>query len=200
MLGLVIEQPGLSAKAAGPILSQRFASARFHPTAAHGALKQLSKDELVDCTYRAPGRRRSLDEFQANQGGLKVFRAWMYDIPEDGELEGGARLGGKPSIREAMYGRIELCRPEELPRLIELAQSEQKVSAALFTEASAKLRRHLESRYDPLDFRRKIREVVLHVDPSHWSERSLRWAQVAGRLEEIQKEIEAVARLEAGGG
>jgi hypothetical protein len=99
-----------------------------------------------------------------------------------------------------MYGRIELCRPEELPRLIELAQSEQKVSAALFTEASAKLRRHLESRYDPLDFRRKIREVVLYVDPSHWSERSLRWAQVAGRLEEIQREIEAVARLEAGGG
>jgi hypothetical protein len=110
----------------------------------------------------------------------------MYDLQEDGETV------GQPSQREATLGRIELARIQDVPRLIEMARKEADVSADLYATASQRLRNHLARRRDdPLDFDRKTREVLLYMEPRHWSERAERYREIANRLEDIKQEAEA---------
>ena len=117
----------------------------------------------------------------------------MYDL-DDGELS-----IGRPALRETMLGRVELAQVRDLPRLIQMARIEAKASADLFSAASMKLRELLGRRADPLDFERKIREVLLYVGPSHWSVRSERYREIANRLEDIKLAAE-VAGVEFLGG
>lgn len=203
VLGLVIERPEATVKEIGQQVSKRFKRARFAPNTAHGALPRLaerrSKNErrgekipCVELTYKAPGKERSRDRYRATAHGIKVFRAWMYDLQDDGETI------GQPSLQEAMLGRIALAKVVDLPRLIQMACTEADVSADLFAAASLELHKLLKRRADPLDFERKIREVQLYVDPAHWSERSARYREIAHRLEDIKREAQAAGVL--GGG
>ncbi len=192
VLGLLIEKPGASVKEIGQEVRQRFKHARFADTTAHSALPRLAerrggKVPCADLIFKASGRARSQDCYEPNEHGEKVFRAWMYDeILGD---EGGTI--GKPSLREAMLGRIELAQLKDLPRLIEMAHLEVKVSTDLFAYATMRLRDHLGTRTDPLDFLRKVREVLLYVDGPHWSSRAERYRVIAHRLEDIKEEAEA---------
>ena len=72
-----------------------------------------------------------------------------------------------------------------------MASKEADVSADLFAAASLELRKLVGRRADPLDFERKIREVLLYVDPAHWSERAARYREIANRLEDIRREAQA---------
>ncbi len=191
VLGLVIERPEATVKEVGQQVRKRFVRARFAGSTAHGALPRLAerrRDKIpcVERTYKAPGRARSLDRYRTTAYGLKVFRAWMYDLQDDEEPS-----IGQPSLREAMLGRVELAQVRDLPRLIQMARIEAQVSADLFAAASEKLRDLLGSRADPFDFERKIREVLLYVDPSHWSERAERYREIANRLEDIKHKAQA---------
>ena len=197
VLGLVIEQPEATVKEVGQAVSKRFKLARFAPNTAHSALPRLAerRGEKIPCverTYRAPGRERSRDRYRATAHGIKIFRAWMYD------MEGDEETIGQPSLQEAMLGRLALAKVQDLPRLIHMASKEADVSADLFAAASLELRKLMGRRADPLDFERKIREVQLYVDPAHWSERSARYRAIANRLEDIKQEARAAGVL--GGG
>jgi hypothetical protein len=191
VLGLVIERPEATVKEIGQEVRRRFTRARFAASTAHGALPRLAerRQDKLPCaerTFRAAGGARSEDRYRATPHGVEVFRAWMYDL-RDGE----ETTIGQPSLREAMLGRIELAQIKDLPRLIEMARTEAKVSSDLYASASLRLRNHLSERADPLDFERKIRDVLLYVDPSHWSARSERYREIANRLEDIKGEVEA---------
>jgi hypothetical protein len=197
VLGLVIEQPEATVKEVQQLVRRRFRRACFAPNTAHGALPRLAerRGEKIPCverTYKAPGKERSRDRYRATTHGIKVFRAWMYDLLEDEETI------GQPSLQEAMLGRIELARVEDLPRLIQMAHKEADVSADLYAAASLELRKLMRRRADPLDFERKIREVLLYVDPAHWSERATRYREIADRLEDIKREAQA-AGVRGGG-
>jgi hypothetical protein len=197
VLGLVIERPDATVKEVGQQVRERFVRSRFSGSTAHGALPRLAerrrgKTPYVEQTYKGPTKSR--DRYRATTHGLKVFRAWMYDLQDDEKPS-----IGQPALREAMLGRIELAQVRDLPRLIQMARMEAKVSADLFAAAALKVRDHLGSRGDPLDFERKIREVLLYVDPMHWSERSERYREIANRLEDIKNEAQA-AGVEFGGG
>jgi hypothetical protein len=109
----------------------------------------------------------------------------MYDLQDD-----GATIGN-PSLREAMMGRIELAQVKDLPRMIQMARIEAKASTDLYADATVKLRELLDERAAPLDFERKIREVLLYVDPAHWSARAARYREIRHRLEDIKEEAEA---------
>jgi hypothetical protein len=190
VVGLVIEQPEATVKEIGQEVRKRFMRARFAASTAHVALPRLAERRgtgkpFVECTYKAGSAPSSGDRYRPLPRGLEVFRAWMYD-----ELEDQPTIGN-PALREAMLGRIELATVKDLPRLIQMMRLEAKVSADLFEAASRKLREHLGERADPLDFDRKIRAVLLHADPTHWSARSVRYREIAERLEDIQAEAEA---------
>jgi hypothetical protein len=199
VLGLIIDRPDATVKEVGQLVRKRFPRARFAHSTAHNRLPQLAerrpnRPPCVERTYKAPGKERSKDRYRATAHGLKVFRAWMYDLQEDGGTS------GQPTLREAMLGRIELARVGDLPRLIEMARKEVEVSADIYAAASGDLRNLLVSRGDPLDFERKIREVLLYVDPPHWSERAERYREIANRLEGIQQEVREASDVEPSGG
>jgi hypothetical protein len=181
VLGIVIEQPNDTVSHVGHCLGQRFTRSRFARSTAHSSLPRLAHSGRVRCTHLAPGKDRSLDRYEATTEGIEAFRTWMFELP-----------GAKPALREAMYGRIELCRLEDLPRLIEMARQEEAVSDDMYKEAAWRLRQQRLKKTDPTDYTRKIREVVLYADPMHWSSRSERYALIAERLEEIAKEIAGV--------
>lgn len=178
VLGIVIERPNDTVSQVGRCLGERFTRSRFARSTAHSTLPRLAHSGRVRCTHLAPGKDRSLDRYEATTEGVDAFRAWMFELPN-----------AAPALREAMYGRIELCRLEDLPRLIEMARREEAVSDDLYREAAWRLREQRRRRTDQADYVRKIREVVLYADPMHWSARSERYAVIAQRLEEIAEEI-----------
>ncbi len=188
VLGLVIEQPGETVSHIGQCLGERFHRSRFARSTAHSALPRLARLGRVRPTHIEQGNDRSLDRYEATAEGIEAFRAWMFELPS-----------ARPALREAMYGRIELCRPEDLPRLIEMMRQEEALSDDLYRQATWRLRKQRLKTTDAADYKRRIREVLLYVDPMHWSERSERYAVIAERLEEIAGEIAERAQ-EAGDG
>jgi hypothetical protein len=178
VLGIVIEQPNDTVSHVGRCLGQRFTRSRFARSTAHSSLPRLAHSGRVRRTHLAPGKDRSLDRYEVTTEGIEAFRTWMFELPS-----------ATPALREAMYGRIELCRPEDLPRLIEMVRQEEAVSDDMYKEAAWRLRQQRLKKTDPTDYARKIREVLLYADPMHWSSRSERYALIAERLEEIAREI-----------
>src|SRR5271165_4636647 len=177
VLGIVIEQPNDTVSHIGHCLGQRFTRSRFARSTAHSSLPRLAHSGRVRRTHLEGGNDRSLDRYEATAEGIEAFRAWMFDLPS-----------AKPALREAMYGRIELCRLEDLPRLIAMVRREEAVSDDLYREAALRLRRQRLKNPDASDYARRIREVLLYADPMHWSSRSERYALIAERLEEIARE------------
>lgn len=186
VLGIVIEQPNETVSHVRYCLGQRFSRSRFARSTAHSSLPRLAHLGRVRRTHLAPGRDRSLDRYEATTKGIEAFHAWMFELPS-----------AAPALREAMYGRIELCQAQDLPRLIEMVRREEALSDDLYRQATWRLRKQRLEQADPGDYTRKIREVLLYADPMHWSARSERYAVIAERLEEIAGEI-AEADAEVG--
>ncbi len=179
VLGIVIEQPNETVTQVAQCLDRRFARARFAPSTAHNTLPRLAHSGRVHRTFQALAADSPKDRYEATAQGVEVFRSWMFEPPS-----------GTPALRDAMYGRIELARLEDLPWLIKLARREEAVSDDLYQEAVARLRAHVQvRRRSPGDPLRQVREAVLYVDPMHWSSRSQRYALLARRLEEIAAEL-----------
>ena len=178
MLGIVIEQPNDTVSHVGHCLGQRFTRARFARSTAHSSLPRLAHSGRVRRTHLERGNDRSLDRYEATPEGLEAFHTWMFELPS-----------ATPAIREAMYGRIEFCRPGDLPRLIEMVRQEEAVSDDMYKQATWRLRQQRLKKSGPTDYARKIREVLLYADPLHWSSRAERYALIAERLEEIAREI-----------
>jgi hypothetical protein len=93
--------------------------------------------------------------------------------------------GPEPSHREAMYGRIELCTIEDIPRLLQLGREEEAVSADLYADAQKRLKHHRNKKTDPLDFVQQARNILLYLDPMHWNNRAQRYQHLVDALEEI---------------
>jgi hypothetical protein len=183
VLGLVIEQPNQTVRHIAQCLDRRFTRSQFAPSTAHNALPQMAeaKRKRVRRTHEAPNDDRPDDRYEATGEGLEEFEGWMFEMPNT-----------TPVSREAMYGRIELCRPEHLPRLIKMARREEAIADDQYQHASRRLRNFSARKRAPRDFAREIREVLLYVDPKRWSDRSESYKEIAKRLEEIHREFEAL--------
>jgi hypothetical protein len=125
------------------------------------------------------------DRYRLTHIGLNEYSGWMYREPI-----------GIPALREALYGRIELCRLEDLPELIRIAREERDIADSLFSRAKDDLRQYLDRtrrrpRRGPLsreDFLRKVRGVLMHRTPEYWSARSVHHDDIAHSLEDIARE------------
>jgi hypothetical protein len=180
VLGIVIEQPNQTVSHVGQCLDRRFQRARFARSTAHNTLPRLARAKRVRCSHHGPGGDRSNDRYEATPSGIQVFRAWMTDLDV-----------AVPSLRDAMYGRIELADLEDLPSLIEMARSEEALSADLYEQAGMRLRQHTLARQrQPPDPVSQVREVLLYADPMHWAARSDRYKVIADRLEEIAHDLD----------
>lgn len=195
VLGLLIEKPGQTVAEVAQSLNDRFPMSRFNPATAHSALPQMARGERipprVTRIYRAPGRgHKAQDRYNPTHEGVREYRSWMHAVP---------RETGPPALREALYGRIELCTLEDLPQLIRIAREEALIATDMYSGASVTLKRHIEDEREKKravgeltnqDYLRRAREVLLHVTPLHWSGRH-------GIMEEIRRHLEEIA-TEAG--
>ena len=179
ILGLVIEEPNQTVSRVAQRLERRFARSRFSPSTAYNALPQMARrgqhPPRVRCTQR--GHDRSHDRYEATPEGVEAFRAWMLEMPS-----------GAPALREALYGRIELCRMEDVPRLILIAREEGLIATDLYSAATTRLKRLGVRPRGRKDYLRRVRETLLYAEPMHWSGRAERYEEIAKGLEEIALE------------
>jgi DNA-binding PadR family transcriptional regulator len=116
ILGLVIERPGYGYQLAQR-LEERFGSSAFAPSGVYSALDQLSRDEFVRAAGEmgaGPARRAAPRMiYEATDEGTQHFEAWM--------------LGSSPTppLRDELHMKIALCRPSDLPRLIDLVYGQE---------------------------------------------------------------------------
>jgi hypothetical protein len=192
-LGLVIELPDHTAKEIGLQLNRRFSRSNFSRSAADNAIVRLRNAGYLQCTYEATNGERAANRHVATPLGERAFHDWMYDLP--------GRDGSSPDpvLREAMYGRLELCKDEDIPRLLELANQEVTVSETLYNEASKRLSEHEElarhlKKVKPDSKKRptkRVREILLLVEPLHWAHRASRYELVVKELEDIIADMQA---------
>jgi DNA-binding PadR family transcriptional regulator len=189
-LGLVIEMPDYTTKDIGLQMSRRFSRSNFSRSTADNAINRLLEQGHIECTYEAPDGGRASNRHVATPLGERSFHDWMYDLPS---------RDGDPVLREALYGRLELCKDEDIPRLLDLANHEVIVSETLYNEASKRLHdqeelaRHLKkvkpnSKKRPTE---RVREILLLVEPLHWSHRAARYELVVKELEDIIADMQA---------
>jgi DNA-binding PadR family transcriptional regulator len=116
VLGLVIERPGYGYQLAQR-LEERFGSSGFAPSGVYSALDQLSRDEFVRAAGELrPGRARRAAPrtiYEATDEGIDHFESWM--------------LGSSPAppLRDELHMKIALCRPRNLPRLIDMVYGQE---------------------------------------------------------------------------
>jgi hypothetical protein len=198
VLGLVIERPNQTAAFYAKTLGERFPRACFGPSTAHTALRQMtdSKAPRVQRTRNGADGDASMDLYEALAKGHEVFSSWMFRPPAD-----------IPAVRQKIYGRLELARLEDLPRIIGIVRMEEDIATDLYGEASGELRKHeLRRKRGPgeqktrADFEREIHETWLYIGPLHWSSRATLCGIVLTRLEEIADEagIEVPTRRQGG--
>jgi hypothetical protein len=187
ILGLLIEQPGQTVGEVAEQLRTRFASCRFDPATASHTLDQMARSARarsprVYRTFTSPGRGCRLDRYEVTVTGIRGFQAWMYQRPT-----------GVPALREALYGRIELCRLEDLPELIRIAKEEVSIADDQYARSKATLTNHLQRgrrrpkarEPEPADFLREVRNVLVRVTPGFWSARSMHYDEIAEALRDI---------------
>ncbi len=191
ILGLLIEKPGQTVAEVARSLDERFPASRFDPATAHAALPQLARGgrgrpPRASCIHQAPGRgKKAQNRYNSTREGFRVYSTWMHAVPRD---------SGPPALREALYGRIELCRLEDLPVLIRIAREEELIARDMYSATSITLKLHLEHEREKepdgdnptdRDYLRMVREVLLYVTPQHWSARHNHMEEIRGHLEKI---------------
>ena len=190
IVGLLIEDPNKTVAEVAAELEKRFPRARWDPSTAYNALPQMARSgqgrPRVRRTYRSPDRRGAQDRYEPTIDGVRGFREWMT-----------GPLTGVPMLREALYGRIELCRLEDLPALIKMAREEASIAQALYSEAAVKLKQHIDKEREEKerkgpgdeptdeDYLLEVRNVLLHITPEYWAARHAHNDEIAVRLTKV---------------
>jgi DNA-binding PadR family transcriptional regulator len=170
ILGLVIERPGYGYQLAQR-LEERFGSSAFAPSGVYSALDQLSRDEFVRAAGEmglGPARRAAPRMiYEATDQGVDHFEEWL--------------VGSSPAppLRDELHMKIALCRPSNLPRLIDLVYGQELA-------CQGRLRDLKESGVgitsgDPRDWSRLMQALVRDAEIALWKSR-IEWLQNAREL------------------
>ncbi len=171
VLGLVIERPGYGYQLAQR-LAARLGSFAFAPSGVYAALEQLAREGLVDAG--APGDApRARRTYRATRLGERSFEAWM--------------LGSSPTpaLRDDLHMKIALCRPRDLPRLLENVHGQELACRARLRE----LRLATPSARAGQDWVGIARRLAGETEVALWEAR-LQWLEIAGaRLKESHAQL-----------
>ena len=186
ILGLVIERPGYGYQLAQR-LEERFGSSAFAPSGVYSALDQLSRDELVRAAGEmgpGPARRAAPRTiYEATDEGVEHFEAWM--------------LGSSPTppLRDELHMKIALCRPRNLPRLIDLLYGQELACMGRLRDLKAVI--EIEADTDAHEWSRLMRTLSRDAEIALWRAR-IEWLQSARELlEGLQEDAGRSPRLPA---
>jgi DNA-binding PadR family transcriptional regulator len=178
VLGLVIERPGYGYQLAQR-LEERFGSSGFAPSGVYSALDQLARDDFVRSAGEMGGgrARRAAPRtiYEATEEGVDHFEAWM--------------LGPSPTppLRDELHMKIALCRPRNIPRLIEVVCGQELVCLARLRD----LKQLVEaSPATSREWSRLMRLLAAEAEVAFWNAR-IEWLQRARELlEQLRDEYE----------
>jgi DNA-binding PadR family transcriptional regulator len=182
VLGLVIERPGYGYQLAQR-LDERFGSSGFAPSGVYSALDQLSRDDLVRSAGEmgaGPARRAAPRTiYEATDEGVDHFEAWMLDPSP------------APPLRDELHMKIALCRPRNLPRLIEMVSGQEVVCLGRLQDLK---RLTGETSTSSRDWSGLMRMLAAEAEVAFWKSR-IEWLQSARELlERLRDEHESPER------
>jgi DNA-binding PadR family transcriptional regulator len=170
ILGLVIERPGYGYELAQR-LEERFGSSSFAPSGVYSALDQLSRDEFVRAAggMRPGPPRRAAPRmiYEATDEGVRHFDAWM--------------LGSSPAppLRDELHMKITLCRPRNLPRLIDMVYGQELVCLGRLRDLERIARS--DGAVDRREWPRLMRVLSREAEVASWKAR-IEWLHNAREL------------------
>jgi DNA-binding PadR family transcriptional regulator len=169
VLGLVIERPGYGYQLAQR-LDERFGSSGFALSGVYSALDQLSRDELVRSAGEiapAPGSRSApRTVYEATEEGVDHFEGWMLDA------------SSTPPLRDELHMKIALCRPHNVPRLIDMVSGQELVCLGRLADLKQLAGQHSGS---SRDWSRLMRMLAAEAEVAFWNAR-IEWLQNAREL------------------
>jgi DNA-binding PadR family transcriptional regulator len=185
VLGLVIERPGYGYQLAQR-LEERFGSSGFAPSGVYSALDQLSRDAYVrSAGEMGPGpARRAAPRmiYEATPEGVEHFESWMLGS------------SSAPPLRDELHMKIALCRPREVPRLIEMVYGQELACLARLRD----LKQAADSEVgDRREWSRLMRTLARDAEIASWRAR-IEWLQSARELLERLLEDSGGARFAGG--
>ncbi len=185
ILGLVIERPGYGYQLTQR-LEERFGSSSFAPSGVYSALDQLSRDGYVQAAREAgqgPARRAAPRMiYEATVEGVEHFEAWM--------------LGSSPTppLRDELHMKIALCRPRNIPRLIDMVYGQKLACVARVRELEHLAAAQASDQSD--EWSQRMRVLATETEIASWRAR-IEWLQSARDLLETIKDASRRAPHEA---
>lgn len=179
ILGLVIERPGYGYQLAQR-LEERFGSSSFAPSGVYSALDQLSRDGFVQAVReagedgRGPARRAAPRMiYEATTEGVEHFEGWM--------------LGSSPTppLRDELHMKIALCRPRNIPRLIDMVYGQKLACAARLRDLERLAETQAAGQTD--EWAQQMRVLATETEIASWRAR-IEWLQSARDLLEAIKD------------
>ena len=181
VLGLVIERPGYGYQLAQR-LDESFGSSGFAPSGVYSALDQLSRDALVRSAGElgaGPARRAAPRTiYEATEEGVEHFEAWMLDPSP------------APPLRDELHMKIALCRPRNVPRLIDAVVGQELVCLGRLQD----LKRLSEETGSSRDWAGLMGTLASEAEVAFWNAR-IEWLQNARELLEQLRDEHDVSRL-----
>jgi DNA-binding PadR family transcriptional regulator len=178
VLGLVIERPGYGYQLAQR-LEERFGCSEFAPSGVYSALDQLTRDSFIRSAGEmggGPSRRAAPRTiYEATDEGVDHFEAWMLEASP------------APPLRDELHMKIALCRPVDLPRLIDMVHGQELACMGRLHDLK---QRADEDPGDPQEWSSLMRTLARDAEVAVWNAR-IEWLQSARELlEQLCEESE----------
>jgi DNA-binding PadR family transcriptional regulator len=166
----VIERPGYGYQLAQR-LEERFGAYGFAPSGVYSALDQLARDELVHSAGEmgaGPARRAAPRTiYEATPQGVDHFESWIL------------ASSPAPPLRDDLHMKIALCRPRNVPRLIDLVYGQELVCLGRLRDLNLLVEQDRAS--ESRDWSRLMRVLARDAEVAFWSAR-VEWLQSAREL------------------
>jgi DNA-binding PadR family transcriptional regulator len=175
VLGLLIARPNATASLIAQLMGERFDFARFLPSAAYNELKRFVEHGQAVRTYEDPDPGRdALDRYEATPEGEREFVEWLH-----------ATTVAPLLLREAVYGRVMLGEPDDLPIIIRGICNEERVCQREFRACRKSLEGIEAGIHNATDWRYEARAAVMDDMGLVWLSRLRRLARLRRNLQRI---------------
>jgi DNA-binding PadR family transcriptional regulator len=165
VLGLLAEGPS-TCHQLQRLLADRFSSADFSQGMAAKTVKRLVLDgrvQPVDLDTRVTVGQADVPLYEPTPAGSKHFREWLWASITT------------PPVREELHAKIALCRPRDLPRMIELVHEAIAVCAIRLQDMNLETQRR--RRLTKAERWSTRMDVVVSSGDQVWWESRIKWLQ-----------------------
>jgi DNA-binding PadR family transcriptional regulator len=186
VLGLVVQAADTAAGLALRI-EQEFPDAQFSGNASHNNLPSLAKEGYVLLVKR--GERPSLDLYKGTPKGETAVQTWIRESD-----------AAPPGWRDALRGKLAFAEQETLLDVLREIREQEELCAREYaiTHRRISSRRDQERRTgEPLDFRKRLADILDADDASLWG---LRGTRLRLLREDVEGLVEEVRASRGGGG